>query len=106
MSKKKNRLPPFVYITKEMLNSPAFISLTNAARVTYLLLQAQISKTDQSKVKFPYTQAEKYMDRHTFTRAIKQLTNKGFIRQSQEGGLYRKTNAYEFLTEWNLFKKG
>lgn len=101
---KKNRLPPFVYLTKEMLQSPAFKKLTNSARVTYLLLQSQNKSANQAKVIFSYKQAAEYMDRHTFSKAIKQLSNYGFIEISQFGGLYRRTNEYKFVEAWRSGK--
>ena len=103
--KKKNRLPPFVFITKEMLNSDAFKELTNASRIAYLLLQAQICKSEQTTVKFPYLQAVEYMDKQTFTRSIRQLVESGFVKKEQEGGLFRRTNVYTFTDYWRQFKK-
>ncbi len=102
MSKRRggNKLPPFVYITKEMLKSEAFMELTNASRVTYLLLQAQIKSFGQTEIILPYSQIEKYMDRNTFSRSIKQLVKFGFIKKKQKGGLLRRTNIYSFSEEW------
>ena len=96
----KNRLPPFVYITREMLKSKEFKELTNASRFTYLLLQSQIISRNQTEVVLTYTQAEEYMNRHTFSRSIKQLINSGFIKKKQKGGLYKRTNRYSFSEKW------
>ena len=100
----KNRLPPFVPILKEMINSEAFKKLTNAARVTYLLLKAQCCKMNQEDVKFPYSHAQHYMDRHTYAKAITQLRELGFIEKSQEGGMYRRTNIYKLVDTWRTKK--
>lgn len=98
---KKNRInESFVPIIKHMIQSPAFKQLTNASRVAYLLLKAQINKSDQREVIFPYGQAEAYMDRKTFARSIRQLCELGFIEKSDFGGLYRRTNVYKFTEEW------
>ena len=97
--KKRNKLPPFVYITKEMLESEEFKKLTNASRVTYLLLKAQCKKFDQKSVKFPYSHSLKYMNEKTFSRSIRQLEEMRFIEISQEGGLIRRTNVYTFIKE-------
>ena len=102
---KKNRLPPFVYLTKEMLNSDAFKKLTNASRVAYLLLQAQTCKSDQTIVKFPYSRAEAYMQKQTFADSIRQLLKLGFIRKEQEGGIFRRTNIYAFNSDWKSYKR-
>ena len=103
MKKKKDRLPPFVAITKEMINSEAFKKLTNASRVTYLLLKAQCKKFEQDEVKFPYSHASAYMKTNTFAKSIAQLIEYGFISKTQEGGLFRRTNIYKLISEWKAY---
>ncbi len=102
--KRGKRTTPFARIYKDLIDSPAFQSLSNSARVTYLLLRAQINHDKQVKVIFPYIHAQKYMKSNTFSRAITQLTTHGFIKKEQKGGLYRKTNVYTFVDEWRSFK--
>ncbi len=91
---------PFVPILKDMIKSPAYKKLTNASRTAYLLLKAQCCKFGQDEVKFPFSDAEPYMNRHTFSRSIKQLDALGFIEKSFIGGLYRRTNVYRFTERW------
>jgi hypothetical protein len=91
---------PFIPILKHMITSQAFMNLTNPARVAYLLLKAQCNKYGQNEVKYPYSHAEAYMDRHTFQKAISQLIENGFIEKSSCGGLYRRTNVYKFIEAW------
>jgi hypothetical protein len=103
---KKNQIgEPFVAILKHMIKSPAFKQLTNASRVTYLLLRSQITKYGQREVIFPYSDAEHYMKRQTFARSIKQLEKYKFIEISDRGGLYRRTNIYRFVEGWREIKK-
>ena len=105
MARRKNRLPPFVYITKEMLGSDAYKKLSNPSRVTLLLLRAQLKNHDQVEVKFPYSHAQEYMKTNTFSRAVKELEEMGFIKKAQEGGLFRRTNIYSFTDAWREYKK-
>ena len=102
MSKKKRSTiyGPFVPMMKDMLNHKAYMGLNNSSRVAYLLLKAQVKRFDQTEVKFPYSDAMKYMDRHTFSKAITQLEASGFIQKTFEGGLYRRTNIYKFVEAW------
>lgn len=100
------KLPPFVPIFKEMIISPAYKQLTNASRIAYFLLKAQLNRPEQDEVKFPFSDAEGYMDRHTFSRAISQLAELGFIEKSFMGGLYRRTNIYKFIEAWKDIKAG
>jgi len=103
--KRKNRLPPFVYITKKMLTSAAFKKLSNPSRVALLLLRAQLKNYEQTEVVYPYSHAQEYMKRDTFARAIKELEGMGFIRKTQYGGLYRRTNAYTFTDSWEAYNE-
>ena len=105
MGRKKNRLPPFVFITKAMLKSDAYKELTNASRTAFLLLKAQCCKQDQQEVIFPYSHALDYMKTNTFSRSIKQLMDIGFIDKKQSGGLFRKVNIYSFSNRWETFIK-
>ena len=104
--KKKNQIGEhFVPILKHMINSEAFKQLTNASRVSYLLIKAQVKKAGQDEVVFPYSHAEAWMNRHTFSRSIKQLIDLGFIERSSFGGLYRRTNIYRLIERWRDVKK-
>jgi hypothetical protein len=104
--KKKNSIgEPFVPILKHMINHDSFKQLTNAARVAYMLLQAQRRSVSDREVVFPYTHAEAWMNRQTFSRSIKQLIDLGFIERSSFGGLYRRTNLYRFIEDWRNVKK-
>jgi hypothetical protein len=103
--KKKNRLPPFVAITREMLKSEAWESLTNAARVAYIHLQSKCVSFDQKEVTLSFKEMERIMSRHTYAGAIDQLEECGFIIKAQRGGLFRKRNFYHFIDEWKSYKK-
>lgn len=105
MAKKKRKLPPFIYVTKEMFRSDAFKQLTNSSRIAYLLLQNQIRSAEQTEIICPYRSVAEYMDQKTFGRAIGQLVEFGFITKKQEGGLFRKTNVYKFSDAWMLTNK-
>lgn len=106
--KKKNRLPPFVAITKEMLRSAAWESLSNAERVAYLHLRAKcMSANSEEMIACTYREMEKIMDRHTFRTALLSLVEYGFIVIHQRGGLHRKRNFYAFSEQWkNIQVKG
>lgn len=104
---KKHKLPPFVAIYREMLSSEAWRNLTNAARVAYVHLKSKCVSYDQDEVTLSYGEVERggIMDRHTFSRAIKQLEASGFISKEQSGGLWRKRNHYRLVEKWRTFGK-
>jgi len=92
--KKKDRLPPFTPTSNSLIDSDIYKKLTNASRVAYLLLCRQRRRFNQTEVIFPYSQAQDYMNRNTWSRAIKELIACGMIEKKQEGGLYRRVNIY------------
>jgi len=100
---KKNRLPPFVAIYKEMLRSEAWLSITNASRVAYIHLKGKCCTAHDNEITLSFKEMELVMDRHTFARSIKQLERHGFIIRDKRGGMYRKRNYYRFSEQWKCF---
>ena len=95
---KKDRLPPFTPTDNKLIDSDIYKKLTNASRVAYLLLCRQRKHHGQADVCCPYDYAEGYMERHTWSRAITELIERGLISKKQEGGLYRRKNIYKINT--------
>ena len=100
MGRKKNRLPPFVAIFKDMLKSDAWEVLSNAARVAYLHLKSKQVSQNNDEITLSFKEMERIMNRHTFSRSIKQLEQYGFIMKEQRGGLYRRRNFYRLSEQW------
>ncbi len=92
--KKKDRLPPFTPTLNSLIDSDCYKKLTNASRIAYLLLCRQKKRIDQAEVCFPYSHAQAYMNRNTWSRSIRELTEAGLVKKKQEGGLYRRVNIY------------
>ena len=103
---KKNRLPPFAAIPKEMIfKSAAWESISNASRVAYVhLVGKRITPNGGEIITLSFKEMERIMDRHTFARSISQLEAHGFIVKDQRGGLFRKRNYYRFIEQWKSFK--
>lgn len=100
MKKKRSTSGPFAQIFKEMINSPAFYSISNSSRVVYLLIKSQISSRSQNDVKFPYLCAQKFMNRNTFFKSIQELEQFGFIETIQHGALCHQPNIYRLIDQW------
>ena len=77
--KKSKRLPPFTPTPNDLIDSEAYKKLSNAARVAYLLLCRQKKRFDQVEVKFPYSQAVVYMNRHTRGGCIEESTYMAYL---------------------------
>lgn len=92
--RKKNKLPPFVALTWDLLNSRAYKDLPPSAAkaLPYFLGKVKISYRDPqrylSEFPFSYTEAKKLGFAYgTHHRVISQLIEKGFIDPVDKGGL-------------------
>lgn len=99
----KGKSAYFVPITWEIIDSDAYAKLTNASRTAYLIIKRQYNVKNPTEFRCPYSTAERFMDRHTFSKSIKQLIEMGFIKKIQQGGLYRKINVYSCSDAWKLY---
>lgn len=105
MAKKKDRLPPFVPLTWEMLNSKAYKDLTpSAAKVLpYFLGKLKFGYNDTQRYKeefqLSYSEAKRYgFATATHHRNISQLIAKGFIDPVDKGGLRGLSRSYSLFT--------
>lgn len=97
---KKEKLPPFVAIPKEMLKSPAWLALGNAARVAYIHIKAKAFSRNLEDLPLSYKEMEPIMERRTYSWALKELEEFGFIEKVQRGGLYRRRNFFKLIDDW------
>ena len=97
-AKKRNKA--FAMVFKDLLHSPAWESLTNGARVAYLHILADDNGRKNGILKLPYSQARKLMDKKTYTRALHQLQDRGFIVVTNPGGLFNRCTEYGLSTGW------
>ncbi len=96
----KNRLPPFVPVFREMLKSRAWEKLGCPARVAYVHLKAKCNGQGGEELTLSYKEMERFMHRHTFSGALRELEEYGFISRTQRGGLYRRRNYFKVIDEW------
>lgn len=112
---KLNRLPPFVPLTWDLLNSPAYKKLTFSAAkaLPYFLGKVKIHHGDtaryDTRFTFSYPEAEKLgFATATFSRITKELVLIGFIDFWEKGGLRGKGegyNKYLLSKKWETFKE-
>lgn len=116
MGRKKRRAPPpsfmtaqphkgFVQMFNDQLNSPAFISLSNVAKVMYLILRQEF-KGDYSgnNIICPYnTFIEKGISRNAIPDNLRMLEAMGFITW-ENGGLYHQPNLYHLTDGWQKIR--
>lgn len=106
----KERLPPFVPIFFDELDSTAYRALSaNAAKLlTYfkrICVKATKGKPNETTLfGFTYTEAVKYgFARRTFSRAVQDLQQRGFIDIAEVGGLRgagHSCSQYKLSKRW------
>lgn len=100
----------YMRLFADMIYSPAFMNLSSSAKVAYMVLKMQW-KGDSfsgSTVTCPYSEFNRFgLANKTIGKAIKELTNAGFIevdkgtRQTAKNDyLKRQRNIYRFIDKW------
>lgn len=89
-----NKLPPFVALTFELLNSKAYKALPRAAAklLPYFFAKVKTGFNEPSRYTtsftFPYSEGKRYgCARSTFSQVIRDLMRFGFIDPVKKGGL-------------------
>ena len=95
----------FVPFPVDILSSRAWEKLTNASRVAYLHIRERWWFDRQKPVSMTFTTMERFMERETFSDALKQLEAIGFIEKTQTGGLFRKKNYFDMSDEWRRIER-
>ena len=114
--KTRNRkLPPFVAMSWDLLNSSAFKDLKpSAAKILpYFLGKPKLPITDpeyyQAEFTFSYPEARKYgFSKGTFAKCIRELCRMGFIEKTEQGGMRGKGegyNRFKLSKEWSDYLK-
>jgi hypothetical protein len=103
MGKRKKKLSRFIALLWEIVDSPAWESLANSSRVAYIHLKRKITKPNPGEISLSYGEMEKIMNRHTFSKALRELEAIGFITKKQHGGLFRRRNFFQLSEDWRKF---
>lgn len=102
MGKKKENKIGFKFTPwpTDVTKSGAWEQLTNAARVAYLHIYECWWFNRKGPVAVSYRAMERIMGRKTYSNALKQLEEIGFIKKTQTGGIFRKRNYFQMSEDW------
>lgn len=90
---------PFVQLSVDLLQAPAFLKLSHATRWVYLAMT--IEARGQRDFEFSLSTARRYgIESSTLRRAVKELVAAHFIGYTENGRFVRAANRYIFLFEW------
>jgi hypothetical protein len=111
MAKKKDRLPPFVPLPWELLNSRAYIDFPPSAlkALPYFLGKIKLTWHDPARYSeiftFSYPEGKKLGFAYgTFSQVIDNLVKHGFIILVEKGGLRGKGKGYNKFRLSNRWK--
>lgn len=96
----------WVRLYHDMLDSPAFKTLTPEAKLIYLYLKKEYKGIAFNEIKdtviCPYSTISEStgIRRGNIYKRLLELEKFGFISISKSGGLYRQTNHYKFIQNW------
>jgi hypothetical protein len=94
------KLSRFIALPWEVVDSPAWRELTNAARVAYIHMKRKVVNSHPGEITLSFKEMEPIMQRRTFADALTLLEEKGFIKKTQRGGLRRHRNYFSFVNDW------
>jgi len=103
MKKKRKKGPPFVRLFNELIDSKAWKELSCYARAVYIEIHRKYNGSNNGNLSYTYREADKIMDRRTFTKALRELVNNGLIDIICSGGLHRKPNIFGLSDRWKFY---
>lgn len=111
----QDRLPPFVALTWDMLNSQAYRKLKHSAAkaLPYFLGKAKFTYNDPQRYlvdfTFPYKEGQRFgFAVSTFNKIIGELIRKGFVDPVDKGGLRsdcKSYNVFKLSRRWEEYGK-
>lgn len=106
MGKKKNKIPgPFAGLTYRLLDSDAFISLSNGAQVAYIYFMRDKKNYIQKEVSLTFKQAKKAgvcKSPSSFVSYKRELIERGLLDNCEPGGLNQRA-IYIISERWKEF---
>ena len=92
----------YLRLTNNMMESKAWESLSCHAIVVYINIKSKYNFTNDDNLSFTYAEGTKLMDKKTFTKAMDNLIDSGFIYIVRQG-LLKQCSIYGLSKEWQYF---
>ena len=101
--KRRDKLPPFVALTREMLKNPAWRSgLRSSAKVLYIHLKYKFVGYNNGEICLHYSEMRDFMAPATISSAFRELEEKEWIAKERSvGGQYRFTTYYRLTGKYD-----
>ena len=90
----------FIQLNLEIYDSPKWRSLKWYSKLAYLRIKRNRITKEDKKIVLTYREILDEMSQPTFSKALKELLESGFIEIVQTGGLLKKKNYYALSNKW------
>lgn len=94
----------FVMLPRKMLREKEWQKLSSKAKLFYIHLKAKYNGHNNGQIRLYYSELKGLCglsSPSTISRAQEELEEKGWIKRSQLGGLYRYFNEYELTGKFD-----
>ena len=91
---------------RKLLHTKQWKSLSGSEKILYIHLKGRYDSSNNGELELPYTAMKDVggcLGSRTVFRAFKGLEEKGWIKRTQAGGLYRKINRYALTWNWDHY---
>ncbi len=103
--RKKGKHRDFVAFLRPLLDSPEWLDLSNSAKLAYLYFKKAYVGHNNGEIKLYYSQMGKVLKSSaTFSKAIKELENKNWIKTENQGGLFKRASTYSLTFLHDRFR--
>jgi len=92
----------YLRLTNNMMESKAWEGLSCHAMAVYIHIKIKYNFTNEDNLSFTYAEGKKLMDKKTFTKAMDNLIDNGFIYIVRQGVL-KQCSIYGLSKEWQYF---
>ena len=102
----KKKQSHFCAIFTKTLYSQEWKALSKSEMILYIYIKAGRNGMNHDSIALPYSYLSGIMNKSTFSRAVKGLIAKDWIRKTHQGGLIFNESRYELtLTNDKVLKK-
>jgi len=94
----------FVAIPRRTLHMTEWKELSGPAKLFYIHLKGKYNGRNNSDINFHYSELKGnkgISSPHTISKAIRELEEKGWIKKTQLGGLFRHVNKFQLTWKYD-----
>jgi DNA-binding MarR family transcriptional regulator len=104
MGRKKRRGPPFVMLERATLKSQEWKKLGKSEMITYIYIKKNYNGSNNGNIPFKYSELKGVLASATLSKALKGLIEKGWIKKTRYGGLYRCYCLYKLTGRYDRLR--